>query len=95
MSESEQIIIAIDGYSSTGKSTLAKKLANKLGYVYVDTGAMYRAVALYAMEKHLIKDGKIDEVSLVSNLDKIEIEFIFNSTLGFSEINLNFNITIR
>ncbi len=89
MSESDQIIIAIDGYSSTGKSTLAKKLANKLGYVYVDTGAMYRTVALYAMENHFIKDGKIDEVSLVSNLEKIEIEFIFNTTLGFSEIYLN------
>ena len=89
MSESEQIIIAIDGYSSTGKSTLAKKLANKLGYVYVDTGAMYRAVALYAMENNFIKGGKIDEVLLVSNLEKIEIEFIFNTTLGFSEIYLN------
>lgn len=89
MNESKQIIIAIDGYSSTGKSTLAKKLANKLGYVYVDTGAMYRVVALYAMENHLIKDGIIDEASLVSSLEQIKIEFIFNKNLGFSEIYLN------
>lgn len=89
MNEEKKIIIAIDGYSSTGKSTLAKKLANALGYVYVDTGAMYRAVALYAMENDLIHKDKIDEVSLVSKLEKTDIKFIFNSKLGFSEIYLN------
>ena len=89
MNEAKKIIIAIDGYSSTGKSTLAKKLANALGYVYVDTGAMYRAVALYAMENNLINEDKIDEVSLVSKLEKTDIKFIFNSKLGFSEIYLN------
>lgn len=89
MNETKKIIIAIDGYSSTGKSTLAKKLANALGYVYVDTGAMYRAVALYAMENNLIDEDKIDEVSLVSKLEKTDIKFIFNSKLGFSEIYLN------
>jgi cytidylate kinase len=89
MKESKKIIIAIDGYSSTGKSTLAKKLANELGYVYVDTGAMYRAIALYAMENNLINEENIDEASLVSNLEKIDIKFIFNSNLGFSEIYLN------
>ena len=56
MSQKKKIIIAIDGYSSTGKSTLAKHLAKEIGYVYVDTGAMYRAVAYYAM-----KQGLIDE----------------------------------
>lgn len=89
MKESKKIIIAIDGYSSTGKSTLAKKLANELGYVYVDTGAMYRAIALHAMENNLINEENIDEASLVSNLEKIDIKFIFNSNLGFSEIYLN------
>ena len=89
MNEAKKIIIAIDGYSSTGKSTLAKKLANALGYVYVDTGAMYRAVALYAMENNLIHEDKIDEASLVSKLEKTDIKFIFNSKLGFSEIYLN------
>ena len=89
MNETKKIIIAIDGYSSTGKSTLAKKLANALGYVYVDTGAMYRAVALYAMENNLIDEDKINEVSLVSKLEKTDIKFIFNSKLGFSEIYLN------
>jgi cytidylate kinase len=89
MNEANKIIIAVDGYSSTGKSTLAKKLANELGYVYVDTGAMYRVVALYAMENNLFNEGKIDEESLVSNLDKIDIKFIYNASLGFSEIYLN------
>ncbi len=89
MAEANKIIIAIDGYSSTGKSTLAKKLANALGYVYVDTGAMYRVAALYAMENNLINEDIIDETSLVSNLDKIDIKFIFNVNLGFSEIYLN------
>lgn len=89
MNETKKIIIAIDGYSSTGKSTLAKKLANALGYVYVDTGAMYRAAALYAMENNLIDEDKIDEASLVSKLEKTDIKFIFNSKLGFSEIYLN------
>lgn len=89
MAEANKIIIAIDGYSSTGKSTLAKKLANALGYVYVDTGAMYRVAALYAMENNLINEDIIDKTSLVSNLDKIDIKFIFNVNLGFSEIYLN------
>jgi len=89
MKELKRIIIAVDGYSSTGKSTLAKKLANKLGYLYVDTGAMYRAVALYAMENNIINDDDIDEASLVTNLEKIHIEFVFNGDLGFSEIYLN------
>jgi cytidylate kinase len=89
MIDSKRIIIAIDGYSSTGKSTLAKKLANKLGYVYVDTGAMYRVVALYAMENNLIDDDIIDEASLVESLEEMDIKFIFNSNLGFSEIYMN------
>jgi cytidylate kinase len=84
-----KITIAIDGYSSTGKSTIAKQLAKALGYVYVDTGAMYRAVTLFAMQKGFISENKKDVNSLVSSLDEIELEFKYNETLGFSEMYLN------
>lgn len=85
----KKIIIAVDGYSSTGKSTLAKRLAKKLGYVYVDTGAMYRAVSLYAMQNGYISKETFDKAGLISNLDHIDLQFRFNSELGFSEIFLN------
>jgi cytidylate kinase len=83
------ITIAIDGFSSTGKSTLAKKLANKLGYVYVDTGAMYRAIALYAMNNELVENENIDKKGLIASLDRIELNFKYKAGLGFSEIYLN------
>jgi cytidylate kinase len=86
---SKKITIAIDGFSSTGKSTLAKQLAKQLGYIYVDTGAMYRAVALYAMQNDLIKPDFFDKVGLVNNLSSIQLEFKFNSDLGFAEMYLN------
>ncbi len=71
-----KIIIAIDGFSSTGKSTMAKALAKKIGYRYVDTGAMYRAVTLFAMTHGLISaEGKVDEAALVSSLPEINISF--------------------
>jgi cytidylate kinase len=85
----KKITIAIDGFSSTGKSTLAKQLAKKLEYVYVDTGAMYRAVTLFAMKSGFVDAGKVDEDALVSSLDDIELNFIFNSDLGFAEMYLN------
>lgn len=69
------IIIAIDGFSSSGKSTMAKKLAAKIGYRYIDTGAMYRAVTLWAMRHGLIIDGHVDEVSLAADLPGIAIDF--------------------
>src|SRR6056297_1158018 len=84
-----KITIAIDGFSSTGKSTLAKQLAKKLEYVYVDTGAMYRAVTLYAMQNGLIKNGNIDRESLLKELDSIDMKFVFNQELGFAEMFLN------
>lgn len=85
----KKINIAIDGYSSTGKSTIAKELASNLGYIYVDTGAMYRAVTLYAMQNDLISDNKFEKKSLINNLDKIYLTFKFNADLGFAEMFLN------
>jgi len=85
----KKIIIAIDGYSSTGKSTVAKKIAKELGYIYVDTGAMYRAVSFYAKQKGYISKNSFDEESLISDLDQIHLDFSYNPGLGFSEIILN------
>ena len=84
-----KITIAIDGFSSTGKSTVAKRLAKALGYVYVDSGAMYRAVTLYAMRNGLIEDNCFDTEGLISQLDTIAISFKFNADLGFAEVYLN------
>ncbi|HBS53265.1 MAG TPA: (d)CMP kinase [Flavobacterium sp.] len=85
----KQITIAIDGFSSTGKSTLAKQLAQKLGYIYVDTGAMYRAVAYFAMQNKLISVDSFNKVDLINQLKNIVLEFKFNSELGFAEMYLN------
>ncbi|MEM7486433.1 MAG: (d)CMP kinase [Bacteroidota bacterium] len=84
----QKITIAIDGYSSTGKSTLAKRLATALDYVYVDTGAMYRAVTLYALDLKYLGDGE-DIPGLIKALPKIELAFVPNKTLGKSEMFLN------
>ena len=70
-----KIIIAIDGYSSSGKSTMARDLAKRIGYVYVDSGAMYRAVTLYALRHNMAKDGKVDITSLIAALPDIKISF--------------------
>jgi cytidylate kinase len=85
----KQITIAIDGFSSTGKSTLAKQLAQHLGYIYVDTGAMYRAVAYFAMQNQLISVDSFNKVDLVNQLKNIVLEFKFNSELGFAEMYLD------
>lgn len=85
----KKITIAIDGFSSTGKSTLAKQLAKHLGYIYVDTGAMYRAVAFFAMKNNLISSDSFNKVELVNRLKDIMLEFKFNSDLGFAEMYLN------
>lgn len=85
----KKITIAIDGFSSTGKSTIAKQLAKQLGYVYVDSGAMYRAVTLYAMNQNLVSDSTLNKESLINQLDKIQLRFQFNDQLGFGEMFLN------
>jgi cytidylate kinase len=85
----KKIIIAIDGFSSTGKSTVAKQLANKLGYVYVDTGAMYRAVAFFAMQNGYIGQDFFDQQTLINSLPFIHLDFSFNAKLGFAEMYLN------
>ncbi|RAJ17203.1 cytidylate kinase [Olleya aquimaris] len=85
----QNITIAIDGFSSTGKSTVAKQLAKHLGYIYVDTGAMYRAVTLFTMQNGWIDADHFDVMALVSNLDKVSISFTFNPDLGFAEVYLN------
>ena len=84
-----KITIAIDGFSSTGKSTVAKQIAKHLGYVYVDTGAMYRAVTFYAMQNGLINDEDFNKEALIYQLPKINISFNFNETLDFAEVYLN------
>ena len=84
-----KIIIAIDGFSSTGKSTIAKQLAKALDYIYVDTGAMYRAVAYFALNHNLIGDDFFKEGELVNRLEDISINFKFNKAVGFAEVYLN------
>ena len=86
---SKKIKIDIDGYSSTGKSTVAKHLAAELGYVYVDTGAMYRAVTLYLMLKMLVSDTHFDEEAILRHLPFINISFVFNEEVGYGEVHLN------
>lgn len=84
-----RITIAIDGYSSCGKSTLAKQLAKKLGYSYIDSGAMYRAVALWCLENNGIQNGVPDNEKIVTNLDNIKIEFRFHPEIQSSQTYLN------
>lgn len=83
------LIIAIDGRSSTGKSTLAKLLAKELGYVHIDSGAMYRAITLFALDNGLINANLVNESMLLNQLNDIHIHFEFNPNLGKNEIFLN------
>lgn len=83
------IIIAIDGHSSCGKSTMAKDLARAIGYIYVDTGAMYRAVTLYSIRRGLWKDGALDAETLRSEMSDVRITFRLNTETGLPETYLN------
>ena len=87
--DTKRIIIALDGHSSCGKSTFAKAIAARLGYIFIDTGAMYRAVALYAMEHGAIESGIVDEDKIVAMLGEINIDFRFNPQRGASDIYVN------
>jgi len=90
----KKITIAIDGHSSTGKSTMAKQLAKALGYIYVDTGAMYRAVTLFALQKGYIGPN-VDRLDLlILDLPLIHLEFRMNDALGYSEMYLN-NVNVE
>ncbi|MBO7316623.1 MAG: (d)CMP kinase, partial [Paludibacteraceae bacterium] len=84
----KKIVVAIDGFSSCGKSTMAKDLARKVGYIYIDTGAMYRAVSLYALRHNLMNEETIDEEELQKVISKIEVTFKPNEQ-GCSETFLN------
>jgi cytidylate kinase len=85
----KRIIIAIDGHSSCGKSTFAKAIAARLGYIFIDTGAMYRAVTLYALENSIIENGIVDEERIKASLGDIDIDFRFNPQRGASDIYVN------
>lgn len=85
----KKITIAIDGFSSTGKSTIARQLADKLGYVYVDSGAMYRAITLFAMRNGHVSDDGLQKQDLIADLNNIELRFVLNSESGIAEMHLN------
>jgi cytidylate kinase len=85
----KKIIIAIDGYSSTGKSTVARQLANYLNYIYVDSGAMYRAVALFALQNNYLSKDHFDKQSLLKSLPEIKIEFKKEDANCHADIFLN------
>ena len=85
----KKITIAIDGFSSTGKSTLAKQLAQYLRYIYVDSGAMYRAVALFVLQNELINGDELKTFNLIGKLHLIKVTFKYNEALKISEVYLN------
>ena len=89
MDNKKKIVIAIDGFSSCGKSTFAKAIAARLGYIFIDTGAMYRAVTLYALEQGAIVEGVVDQARVEQLLGEVEISFRFNSERGASDIYVN------
>jgi len=84
-----KIIIAIDGHSSCGKSTVAKEIAQKLNYIFIDTGAMYRAVTLYCLRHNLIDNSIVNIPELKNNLDQIKVYFMLNPETQHNDIWLN------
>lgn len=85
----KKIIIAIDGHSSCGKSTVAKEIARKMNYIFIDSGAMYRAVTLYCLRHNLINNGIVDIPELRNNLGRIKVSFRFNAETNHNDIWLN------
>lgn len=85
----KKIVIAIDGFSSNGKSTMAKSLAREIGYIYIDSGAMYRAVTLYCIEHNLFNGKELDEEKLRNEIENIKIQFHLNKDTGTPETYLN------
>ncbi len=85
----KKIVIAIDGHSSCGKSTVAKEVAKALGYIYLDSGAMYRAVTLFALRNNLASNGQVNEKELVARLNEITIEFRTNKETKLNDTYLN------
>nr|WP_320118194.1 (d)CMP kinase [uncultured Marinifilum sp.] len=85
----QKLIIAIDGHSSCGKSTVAKDLAKKINYTYIDSGAMYRVITLFAMRNKLIENDKVDENKLAHLIDQVSISFKFNKELQRHETFMN------
>jgi cytidylate kinase len=92
----KKIIIAIDGFSSCGKSTMAKDLAKEIGYIYIDTGAMYRSVTLYALRAGMFaEDGSVDEVALEAQMANVNISFKLNEETGRPDTYLNGELVER
>ena len=87
--KNEKIIVAIDGFSSTGKSTFARLIAQKISYIYIDTGAMYRAVTLFCLENSFIHNCVLNVNKIIENLEHINVMFAFNSQTSRNEILLN------
>lgn len=85
----KRIVIAVDGFSSCGKSSFAKLIANRLGYLYIDSGAMYRAVTLGFIQNGLIENGNIKREGLIENIKKLEVGFSYNPTSKRHETTLN------
>lgn len=85
----KKLTIAIDGFSACGKSTIAKDLAHELGYVFIDSGAMYRGVTLYAMQQKYIADNIFDQEKLVKSLDQIKLSFKYNEKDQKQHLHLN------
>ncbi|MFV0330837.1 MAG: (d)CMP kinase [Dysgonomonas sp.] len=84
-----KIVIAVDGFSSNGKSTMAKSLAKEIGYIYIDSGAMYRAVTLYCIEHDLFNGDSLDEAQLHNEIENIKVEFHLNKETGTPDTYLN------
>jgi CMP/dCMP kinase len=89
MPESKKLIIAIDGYSSCGKSTFAKLIAQELGYIYIDTGSMYRAVTLFALRNKFISETEFNSEGLIELLAEVNIRFVKNVSTGKNDTFLN------